>query len=173
MKHLIILFNISFLLAGAQEKALVTRIVDADTYDLFYKGKNHRVRLSHIDAPELKQSYGQAAAEQVKQMLYYRSVIFDSTGKDLYGRLVGNLLLNGKRVDSLLVRNGIAWYNPAYEKDATLAGCMQLAISERKGLWYCGADKVCPPWLFRSYTYQNRLRYCAGCFVQNNSSFKN
>lgn len=173
MRSLIILFNVCFLLANAQEKAIVTRIVDADTYDLFYQGENHRVRIAHIDAPELKQAYGLIAAEQVKQLLFNQSVIFNSTGKDLYGRQVGSLLLNGKRVDSLLVRNGLAWYNQAYGKDPVLANCMKLAIAEGHGLWWCGVKKVCPPWLFRSYNYQNRLRYCAGCSVKINSSFKN
>jgi micrococcal nuclease len=173
MKNLIILFNVCFLLADAQQKALVTSIVDADTYDLFYKGKNHRVRLAHIDAPELKQNYGQTAAEQVKHLLYYRSVLFDSTGKDLYGRLVGNLLLNGKRVDSLLVRKGLAWYNSNYGRDPTLGDCMRLAIAKRRGLWQCGVENVCPPWLFRSFMYQNFLRYCKSCSEIIQPTFKN
>ena len=159
-------------MAGAQKKAMVTRVVDGDTYDLFYNGKNHRVRIAHVDAPELKQHYGQTSALQVKQLLSWKAVIFDSLGKDLYGRTVGNLVIEGKRVDSIMVRNGWAWYNPTYGKDAVLEKCMQAAIDESKGLWICGKEKVCPPWLFRSYNYQNRLRYCAGCSVINYSSLK-
>ena len=173
MKNLIILFSVCFLTAGAQKKAMVSRVIDGDTYDLFYNGKNHRVRIAHVDAPELKQHYGQTSALQVKQLLNWHLVTFDSLGKDLYGRLVGNLWVNGQRLDSIMVRNGWAWYNASYGKDVVLDKCMQLAISEFKGLWICGADKVCPPWLFRSYNYQNRLRYCAGCSLINNSSFKN
>lgn len=173
MNGFILLFSCWVLFASGQKQALVTRVVDGDTYDLFYNSKRIRVRIAHVDAPELKQYFGLAASQQITQLLYQRSVLFDSLGKDLYGRVVGNLLLNGKRVDSLLIRNGLAWYNPAFGKDPTLADCMQLAIEERKGLWVCGVDKVCPPWLFRSYTYENRLRYCAGCSIQNQSSFKN
>ncbi|MCU0359543.1 MAG: thermonuclease family protein [Bacteroidia bacterium] len=173
MKHLFLFFTCCVLLASAQKPALVTRVVDGDTYDLFYNSKRVRVRIAHIDAPELKQAFGKESALQVNQLLYRRIVIFDSLGKDLYGRVVGNLLLNGKRVDSLLVRFGLAWYKPAYGEDPILASCMLLAVNEGKGLWACGVEVVCPPWLYRTYNYENRLRYCRGCSINNQSTFKN
>lgn len=173
MKTLILFFSSCFLLAEAQQKALVTKVVDGDTYDLFYNGKTSRVRIAHVDAPEMKQNYGAQAALIVKQLINWKLVQFDSTGKDFYGRKVGNLLFNGKRLDSILVRNGLAWYNAAYGKDAMLNNCMQLAINESKGLWICGTDSVCPPWLFRTYSYQNRVKYCWGCSGIIFSQFKN
>ena len=173
MKRLFLVFSICVQLASAQKPALVTRVIDGDTYDLFYNSKRIRVRIASIDAPELKQHYGQIVSEQVKQLLCWKMVMFDSIGKDLYGRVVGTVLFYGKRVDSLLVRNGLAWYQPAYGKDPMLDKWMQLAIQESKGLWICGVKDVCPPWLFRSYNYQNRVRYCAGCFINNQSSLKN
>jgi len=161
------------LFTNAQKPGLITRVVDGDTYDLFYNSKTMRVRIAHVDAPELKQHFGSTCALQLKQLLYRRIVIFDSLGKDLYGRVVGNLLLNGKRVDSLLVRNGWAWYNAAYGEDPSLASCMLQAVNEGIGLWACGVERVCPPWVFRTYNYQNRLRYCNGCSVVQQSTFKN
>ena len=173
MKHLLLLFSCCVLFANAQKPALITRVLDGDTYDLFYNSKTIRVRIAHVDAPELKQHFGSTCALQVKQLLYRRIVIFDSLGKDLYGRVVGNLLLNGKRVDSLLVRSGWVWYNPDYGEDPILASCMLQAVNEGIGLWACGVERVCPPWLFRTYNYQNRLRYCNGCSVVQQSTFKN
>lgn len=148
---------------GAQKKAMVIRVIDGDTYDLFMNGKASRVRLAYIDAPEIKQQYGIEAATKVTKLLLWKLVDFDSLGKDLYGRKVGSLLLYGRRVDSLIVRNGYAWYYSAYGKAPLLDKCMQLAILEKKGLWVCGIDKVCPPWLYRNYDYRNRLTYCKGC----------
>ena len=38
-----------------------------------------------------------------------------------------------------------------------------LAIGEGFGLWHCGTNKVCPPWIFRSFNKLNRIKYCSGC----------
>ncbi len=166
MKQFIFLLSSLCLTLEAQKPALLTRVIDGDTYDVFYNSKRIRVRIAHVDAPELNQYFGQETAAQVKKLLYQRIVVFDCLGKDLYGRVVGNLQLNGKRVDSLLVRNGWAWYNPAFGIDPILAACMVQAVNEGIGLWSCGAELVCPPWLFRSYDYQNRVKYCKGCFIK-------
>jgi micrococcal nuclease len=173
MKHLIILFSSCFLLAGAQKKAMVTRVIDGDTYDLFMNGKVSRVRLAYVDAPEMKQHYGYEVAMLATKLLHWKLVVFDSLGNDLYGRKVGTLMLNGRQVDSLFVRNGLAWFNAAYGSNPILDKCMQLAIFEKRGLWKCGTDKVCPPWLYRGYDYYNRVKYCKGCFENLNQQFKN
>jgi endonuclease YncB( thermonuclease family) len=37
-------------------------------------------------------------------------VSYDSTGKDLYGRVLADIWLNNQRLDSTLISNGWAWH---------------------------------------------------------------
>jgi endonuclease YncB( thermonuclease family) len=35
---------------------------------------------------------------------------YDSTGKDLYGRVLADIWINNQRLDSTLISNGWAWH---------------------------------------------------------------
>ena len=150
----------------AQHAAKVVRVWDADTYSLLVKGKIIVARLTNIDAPETKQNFGEAAKQQVSQLLLGNTVSVDSIGTDKYKRQLVSIHLDSKALDSILLRNGWAWLYLEYCNAANLAkltNLQKLAISERKGLWVCGTSKVCPPWLFRHYNYRNRMKFCMGC----------
>lgn len=149
--------------AMAQRTAKIVRVWDADTYSLLVKGKIIVARLTNIDAPELKQHFGEAAKQQVSQILLGKTVSFDSAGTDKYKRQLVSVRVDGKALDSLLLRNGWAWLYLEYCNDATLANLQRLAINEHKGLWVCAVNSVCPPWLYRHYNFKNRLKYCKGC----------
>jgi micrococcal nuclease len=149
--------------AMAQHTAKIVRVVDADTYGLLVNGKIIVARLTNIDAPELKQNFGEAAKQQVSQILLGKTVSFDSLGTDKYKRQLVSIRIDSKALDSLLLRNGWAWLYLEYCNDANLANLQRLAINEHKGLWGCGVKNVCPPWLYRHYSQRNRLKYCKGC----------
>ena len=82
------------LLAGlfyqAQELVRVSRVVDADTYEIIRQSRPERVRLLHVDAPETGQPFGLAATDSVRALLAAAPLVELTTyGADLYGRTLG------------------------------------------------------------------------------------
>ncbi|WP_206106590.1 thermonuclease family protein [Ilyomonas limi] len=149
--------------ALAQSTARVVRVKDGDTYVFRSGARVFTVRLTKVDAPEMKQAFGFTAYQCVNQLLTGKAVEYDSVGKDLYGRVLVSVKLDGKRLDSLLIRNGWAWHYIAYDTETMLDNLMNEAIMTHSGLWACGVNHVCPPWLYRSYNERNRAKYCKGC----------
>ncbi len=49
------------------------------------------VRLKNIDAPELKQPFGYLSFVYTSKLITGKLVSFDSTGKDLYGRVLAGV----------------------------------------------------------------------------------
>ena len=168
MKLKVALFSFAFIMCfltqnKAQQTARVVRVKDGDTYVFQNGGRLFTVRLTKIDAPEIKQNGGHGAYQFVSSLINGKIVEYDSTGKDKYGRVLVSAKLNGKRLDSFIIRNGWAWHYLEYDNEPMLTISTQEAIRDRLGLWKCGVDKVCPPWLWRGYNSRNRLRYCKGC----------
>ncbi len=147
----------------ANDSARVVRIIDGDTYVLRKENKDFTVRLKNVDAPESKQAFGFLSGIYVSQLILGKVVLYDSIGNDLYGRVLADIWLNNQRLDSTLIRNGLAWNYQQYSNDTLLKSMMVLAINEKKGLWKCGMVGVCPPNLWRSYTARKRSKYCNGC----------
>ena len=165
MKRLILcgLISISSLLAFGQVDARVERIIDADTYVLRIDGESTTCRLANIDAPELKQAYGLKAKLYVEELFYHKNLKVQITDTDFYGRSIVEVETDQGALDSLLVANGYAWHYAKYSQKPALQNLMEKAIEKRIGLWQCGKEKVCPPWLFRGYNKRNRQLYCQGC----------
>ena len=149
--------------AFAQVKALVTRVKDGDTFVAMWNGKRYDCRLSNVDAPELKQSFGEASRDSIDKLLLGKTIALDSLKRDFYGRVLVNVHLGNVRLDSLVVRKGWAWHYANYSNDNNLTLAMQEAVFEGIGLWKCGVQNVCPPWFYRKYNFWNKQRYCTGC----------
>lgn len=149
--------------SNAQQTARVVRVKDGDTYVFKTGNRSFTVRLNKIDAPELKQNGGYGAYQFVSSLIIGKIVVYDSTGKDLYGRVLVSARLNGLRLDSIIIRNGWAWHYVNYDKETMLDTMMQQAISDKLGVWACGTLKVCPPSLWRGYNSRNKVKYCKGC----------
>jgi micrococcal nuclease len=156
---------------SAQQTAKVVKVWDGDSFNLLIKGKIVSSRLVNVDAPEMSQLWGKEAQKKVEELILGKDLIFESTGKDKYKRALVNLWIDGERLDSLIVRNGWAWHYVSFSRDEMLAELQQKAIEEKAGLWECGVECVCPPWLFRGYNYLNKMKYCSGCkknfFINN------
>jgi len=149
--------------ATAKDSARVVRVKDGDTYVLRKGNTDFTVRLKNVDSPELKQPYGYLAFVNTSKLILGKIVSYDSTGKDLYGRVLADILIDNKRLDSTLIRNGWAWHYQTYSNDTLLKSMMVLAINEKIGLWKCGMAGVCPPSFWRSYNLKNRSKICSSC----------
>ncbi|WP_018343419.1 thermonuclease family protein [Cytophaga aurantiaca] len=155
------LFSIS--LAIAQHSAHVIRVIDGDTFIAKWGNKNYTCRLENVDAPELTQNFGTESYRALNNLIMGHKIMISNHKVDLYGRRLVSVTVDTKRVDSLLIRNGFAWLYINYCNEALLKQCMQDAINSKSGLWDCGKEHVCPPWLYRHYNYKSKLKYCTGC----------
>jgi endonuclease YncB( thermonuclease family) len=122
-------------------------VADGDSLTLDSDGVIHEVRLSGIDAPELKQDQGRAAKAALAAMVQGKWVTFTDSGQDSYHRNLVRLYVDGMDVNLQLVMQGFAWHYHAYSKDPALAAAEQEAKMHRRGLW-SQANPV-PPWNWR------------------------
>ncbi len=70
-----------------------------------------------------------------------------SHGKDRYGRVIGDVIVRGKLVNEIMVRQGWAWNFVKYSKSPLLAQLERQARAERRRLW---VDGLC--WWELSYS---------------------
>ena len=162
-KSVLILLILITSFATAKETARVVRVKDGDTYVLRKGNKDFTVRLKNVDAPELKQPFGYLSFVYTSKLISGKLVSFDSTGKDLYGRVLADVWINNQRLDSTLISNGWAWHYQQYSNDTLLKSLMVSAINTNKGLWKCGMNGVCPPSFWRTYNLKNKSKYCKSC----------
>ena len=124
--------------------ARVTRVADGDTvYIKDDEGKEARVRLLGIDAPESKQADGVQSAEHLKRNLrdaeYHVQVIY--RGRDQYGRIIGKLVADGKDLNLDQIKTGNAWVYKNYLRDLQpgdkklYLNAEENARTKRIGLW--------------------------------------
>ena len=132
----------------------VVAIKDGDTIEVLAAGNvRTTVRLAAIDAPELKQAYGQAAKRTLSALAFDRPARVAWTKTDDYGRLVGRVSIDGADVNLEMVERGFAWHYKRYEGEQAPSDRRRYAAAEirareaRRGLW-ADPDAV-PPWLFR------------------------
>ena len=149
--------------ATTRDSARIVRVKDGDTYVLRKGNRDFTVRLKNVDSPELKQPFGYLSFVYTSKLILGKIVSYDSTGKDLYGRVLADIWIDNKRLDSTLIRNGWAWHYQTYSNDTLLKSMMVLAINEKIGLWKCGMSGVCPPAFWRSYNLKNRSKFCSTC----------
>lgn len=135
--------------AGASE--LVGRVVsvhDGDTLTVLASGKQIKVRLSEIDAPELRQPFGQRSRQALANICFRREASVVESGKDRYGRAVGHVICDGVDANTEQVRRGMAWVYVRYApKNSPVYPIQAEARSQRTGLWE--DPRPVPPWEWR------------------------
>ncbi len=102
----------------------VAKITDGDTlYVLDANYKEHKIRLAGIDAPERKQAYGLASRKHLASIVAGKQVTVEYQKRDRYGRIVGNVLLDGIDVCLEQVKAGFAWHYKKYQHEQTSTHC--------------------------------------------------
>jgi endonuclease YncB( thermonuclease family) len=155
-KTLLLLFGFGLLLVVPVAQAEPYRVVavsDGDTITIepIQGGDRAKVRLHGIDAPELRQPYGQAAKTFTLNTVLYKEIDVRPTpqGKDRYGRIVAIVEVPQAGIlQELLLDAGLAWVYPAYCKNCNEWETIQeQARRQRKGLWVDG--NPVEPWEWR------------------------
>ena len=132
----------------------VVGISDGDTIKVLVAGRVLiKVRVSWIDAPEMRQAFGYRAKQAMSELVFGKNVELRAHTIDLYGRVVAQVFVNGKDAGLEMLRLGLAWVFERYITEAS-AGiqasyrqAQEEAQARRSGLW---ADpEPTPPWEYR------------------------
>jgi endonuclease YncB( thermonuclease family) len=153
-----VLFLSALLLsASAQPQTITGKVVgvsDGDTITVLdASNKEHKVRLLGIDAPESNQDFGSRAKQSRSDLVFGKTVTVTSEAKDMYGRVLGDVTLDGRNINLEQVRRGFAWFYRFYAKELRTEDVKAYdqaeaqARKEKRGLW-AGPSPV-PPWEFR------------------------
>jgi endonuclease YncB( thermonuclease family) len=138
--------------ADHQLPGRVLRVADGDSLVLEVGGGQYQIELAGIDAPELNQPWGPAAADRLNSSLTGAFVVVARAYRGTDGRTTGTVVFKDRDIALDLLYDGLAWSTietltktpgPAHpyteaERRARVA---------RRGLW--SDDEPVPPWDWR------------------------
>lgn len=134
-------------------RGVVTRVIDGDTVALrLNDGREVKVRLAEIDAPESNAPYGPESKQLLSYLVNRHLVQVDVDDVDRYGRLVGTLYLGrgeSQSVNARMVQEGAAWVYRRYSSDEELARLEREAQHFQRGLWALPESDQVKPWVWR------------------------
>ena len=142
---LLLSFNAAFLISYTPLGNI--RVVDGDTIRAEAKGREIKIRLVEIDAPEINQPFGAQSKNFLNRLLNEKDVTLISQGEDRYGRTLGAIYANGESANALMIKSGFAWVYDRYVKDSSLYKYQDQAKAENLGLWQ--AKDPIAPWVWR------------------------
>ena len=123
------------------------QVVDGDTIRAEARGKELKIRLVEIDAPEINQPFGTQSKNFLNRFLYEKKVTLISQGEDRYGRTLGKIYANGESANTSMIKSGFAWVYDRYVQDLSLYRYQDQAKAENLGLWQ--AENPIAPWVWR------------------------
>jgi len=130
--------------------ALTGRVVgisDGDTFNILVNGRQQRVRMASIDAPEIGrdrerpgQPHSQASRDALAKLIAGRTLTLDCHERDRYERNVCDVPLEGSMTaNQRQVASGMAWANMEgrgkFMRDRALPSLQERARDARLGLW--------------------------------------
>ncbi|MBF0444564.1 MAG: thermonuclease family protein [Magnetococcales bacterium] len=156
------LFYPNATLAYGEWRGQVVWVQDGDSLLIKKGGKNIRVRLQGIDAPEKGQPFAEKAKYAAIKMAKNRNVQVVVKERDKFGRTVAKVILpDGRNMSYTMVEMGLAWRHIRYGKDPHLKILEAQARKKGVGLW---ADKKpTPPWVYKRKRKQSQGKQCKGC----------
>jgi endonuclease YncB( thermonuclease family) len=128
-------------------EAKVIAVYDGDTITV-RTDETIKIRLDGIDAPELKQPFGQASKQSLSGLVFGQTVTIKPGKKDRYGRLLARVEIAGKDASLTMVETGMAhWYEQYAKRDTQLQSAQTQAKTASRGLW--SDPNVIAPWEYR------------------------
>ncbi len=129
----------------------VTYVFDGDTVKLADGG---RVRLVGIDAPELggrgrpTQPYGRKSQFYLNDLVVGQTIDIRRLGVDRYGRILGEIFLEGRNINLMMVEAGMAEVyrgrmEPGLDADM-YRRAEESARRDRRGIWSLGDRYISP-----------------------------
>ncbi len=151
--------------AGASSNSLyplagrVVRVADGDTFTLLVNGKQEKVRMASIDAPEVTKDSGRAGQPEAQNsknalaaLIAGKTLTLSCFERDRYDRNVCDVPLgDGTTANQKQVASGMAWANMEgrgkFMRDPGMRELEQQAKKASLGIWQ-HADPV-SPWAWR------------------------
>ncbi len=129
----------------------VTKIKDGDSFNVRKGNRIYGVRLYGVDSPEYRQSCWREASGFTRSLIQGETVTIIPMDTDQYGRIVALVRIQGRLLNSELVRNGLAWVYPKYCHAQPLCREMRALeqSAQRQGLGLWRKRGPIPPWLWR------------------------
>lgn len=157
-----LLFSLAAI-AAVPAETLIGKVVgvhDGDTLTLLVNGDTeYKIRLDGIDAPELKQDFGQRSKQALSALCFGKGVRVKAAGEDRYGRTLGTVYVNGADVNRRMVADGFAWHYVKYSDSESLAKAEAAARKKKLGLWKDKSPTA--PWDWRTAERQRPRRSTA------------
>ena len=126
----------------------VVSVHDGDTLTVLIDGRQLKVRLADIDAPESKQPWGTRSQQSLAALCFNKEALLDTRGNDRYGRTIAMVRCAGINANSTQVSQGMAWVYERYASpNSPLYSLQKEAKAEQRGLW--GDPHPVPPWEWR------------------------
>ena len=96
----------------------IVGISDGDTVTLLDANKRqHKIRLTGIDAPEKKMPFGQRSKEHLSDLVFSKDVQVETEKLDRYGRTLGKIVFDRKDINLAMINAGLAWHYKKYQND--------------------------------------------------------
>lgn len=137
--------------------AMVQKVSDGDTLNVLDEtGQKHRIRLAFIDAPELKQDFGEASQKFLENQLLNQKVEIVVRDIDRYQREVATVYWYGKDMNLIQLKQGNAWHYQEYAKSKKGQNPSDFRLYEHaehqarnQGLGLWENPNALAPWVFR------------------------
>ena len=134
-----------------QYLATVIKVVDGDTIWVKSENKRIKIRLSYIDAPELKQIYGIRSKDFLTNLILDKNVHINTNKRDRYNRHLGEVYIHNKKqsvfVNAKMIKSGNAWVYKIYRNNQYLSNLENYAKNNKNGLW--NEEEILEPWKYR------------------------
>ena len=129
----------------------VSKVVDGDTIWVNSANGTVKIRLSYIDAPELKQNFGLKSKEYLASMVLHKNVEIYSYRRDKYKRVIGEVYIHNNNesifINAKLLKSGHAWVYKRYRDNPYLMNLENFARMRKNGIW--NLENPIEPWKYR------------------------
>ena len=134
-----------------QYEGRVIKVIDGDTIWVKTNNKHIKIRLSYIDAPELKQTYGVRSKNFLTNLILDKNVQINANKKDRYNRHLGEVYIHSANesvfVNAKMLKSGNAWIYLKYRDNSYLKNLENYARIKKIGLW--SEETPVEPWIYR------------------------
>lgn len=139
------------------DSVYVVGISDGDTFKALTKDKEQiKCRIYGIDAPEMKQAFGDKSKGKLAEKIFNKKVEIVLQSTDVYKRKVVWVYFKGEDIGLQMIKEGFAWHYKKYFDSEEYAEAQKEASMKKVGLW---ADKnPTSPWLWREEQKNNRKK---------------
>ncbi len=127
----------------------VIKVLDGDSFNILQQGKEVRIRLAEIDAPENGQAMWKKSKQALEKHVADKKVVVEEFDRDQYGRIVGHVYIDDTWVNGELVQQGYAYVYTRYAVSKKLYEYESEAEKNRRGVWKLPKHEQIKPWEWR------------------------